>query len=750
MPKLLLVEDDKYLNKNLSDRLSLEGFQVTSALDGESAWSRLLESTDKDPFDLIILDMLLPRMMGAELLTKIRESGKFSTTKIHVVSGIYKDATDIREISELHQLDGYWTKPFHVDQLIAKLSDRPSQQKSSPYFRGRLKDVSFERLLIKAYDSIFTGTLSLNSQGNQRQIYFSNGFPVSAESQMIGESFGASLVLQRKITESQRKEASRRMVEEQCQFGQILTKMNLLTPDQIFDGLRKNTQRIILNCFTLKDGQFELAPLQELPRHIIHIEFNPLLLILKAQSVIYPKEKLLSLFEPRMETHAHRSQKLFQILPLCNLDAESLRFVRELPTKKNLKEILDLISADRREALLRILLALESIGVLEWKQSDAPPLQPVESLDFAEAFEIQQEASPELTQQLRAQYMEMMEQNLIELLHLSNDPSEGEITEAYRKRRFELHPDRFGQSLGGEAKRILDDMLSRIDHAYQVLSHPQSREAYQAHADKARQDSAIQSKKFLEAQNHFQRGMQLLDKSKFDLAKQEFDQAASIWSRTTEYSAYSVYCNFRKSWEAKDEASIASSTHALEKICQEAPSSEACLVLLAQVFRLQGKMEDSRQLYLQVLKINPENKIASDALHGLGGRPVKRQRLGLNLQGRTKVAALTVGLIVSAASFYWAQTTLIPNKEGDLMDTTKTQHIIPSLEIRLKKPEAKVVVQSGWTKDLPEPVLRSKCFQFVKEGSKLYGLERIQIYDSQRLVAFCSANSFRKFGKGSK
>src|SRR5690606_24826592 len=143
--RVLLVEDDKYFNKLLSDRLALEKCEVVSCLDGAHAWETIKESK----FDVLLCDMLLPKIMGAELITKIRNDGQQKSLRIIAMSGIYKDQLQIQEFTALHQLEGYWTKPFNIDELIQAIL-RPDERKvetASPLIAGDLKNTCLEELV---------------------------------------------------------------------------------------------------------------------------------------------------------------------------------------------------------------------------------------------------------------------------------------------------------------------------------------------------------------------------------------------------------------------------------------------------------------------------------------------------------------------------------------------------------------------------------------------------------------------------
>jgi len=72
MTRILLVEDDVSLAMGLEDDLKLEGYQVQVARDGEVATRRAAE----EPFDLIVLDVMLPRKDGFEVCREVRRAGK--------------------------------------------------------------------------------------------------------------------------------------------------------------------------------------------------------------------------------------------------------------------------------------------------------------------------------------------------------------------------------------------------------------------------------------------------------------------------------------------------------------------------------------------------------------------------------------------------------------------------------------------------------------------------------------------------
>lgn len=81
MKKILLVEDEPFLSGMYQTKLRLEGFEVTAAADGEEA----LEKFGGDKFDIVLLDIMMPKLNGFEVLKRIRKSADPVQSKVPVL-----------------------------------------------------------------------------------------------------------------------------------------------------------------------------------------------------------------------------------------------------------------------------------------------------------------------------------------------------------------------------------------------------------------------------------------------------------------------------------------------------------------------------------------------------------------------------------------------------------------------------------------------------------------------------------------
>jgi DNA-binding response OmpR family regulator len=114
MSRILVVEDEVHLAEGLAFNLEAEGHHVEIAGDGRSAVARLAEGGA--PFDLVILDLMLPEMSGFEVARRTRASGNYVPILILTAKD---DSSDVvRGIEE--GADDYLTKPFKLDELLVR------------------------------------------------------------------------------------------------------------------------------------------------------------------------------------------------------------------------------------------------------------------------------------------------------------------------------------------------------------------------------------------------------------------------------------------------------------------------------------------------------------------------------------------------------------------------------------------------------------------------------------------------------
>ena len=120
--RILIVEDEESIREALRDALLSEGYEVLTAADGTQGLALGLK---EDP-DLVVLDLMLPKLNGTEVLRTLREGG----SQVPVLCLTAKSAERDRVAHLVAGADDYVTKPFSTDELVARV--RAILRRTSP------------------------------------------------------------------------------------------------------------------------------------------------------------------------------------------------------------------------------------------------------------------------------------------------------------------------------------------------------------------------------------------------------------------------------------------------------------------------------------------------------------------------------------------------------------------------------------------------------------------------------------------
>ncbi len=114
MPKILVVDDDKAVQEMLADTLREHGYEVHTCRDGK----QVLVELERSPYDLLILDVLIPHMNGFVLIEQIRERPDLEDLPVVMISGIYRSRNHRTEMTTRFKVIDYIDKPVPMDRLM--------------------------------------------------------------------------------------------------------------------------------------------------------------------------------------------------------------------------------------------------------------------------------------------------------------------------------------------------------------------------------------------------------------------------------------------------------------------------------------------------------------------------------------------------------------------------------------------------------------------------------------------------------
>ena len=148
--RILVVDDDENIRKVLITILEEEGYNVASA---ETA-QRAIEMTEKETYNVALIDVRLPDMEGIELLTKMKDT----TPKMRkiIITGYPTLQNAIEAVNR--GADAYIMKPFNMDRVLATIKEqlkkqkeelKYSQEKVAEFIETRVRELEMERQVAK-------------------------------------------------------------------------------------------------------------------------------------------------------------------------------------------------------------------------------------------------------------------------------------------------------------------------------------------------------------------------------------------------------------------------------------------------------------------------------------------------------------------------------------------------------------------------------------------------------------------------
>lgn len=148
--RVLVVEDSDRLRKHLSHALKKSGYAVDAAADGEDG----LAMAQEIPYDAIILDIMLPKLSGLDVLQKLRDGGR--ETPILLLTA--KDTVPDRVLGLQTGADDYMIKPFALEELLARVQSLCRRRYQRHSTRLQLADLELDT----AARSVFRGTRKID------------------------------------------------------------------------------------------------------------------------------------------------------------------------------------------------------------------------------------------------------------------------------------------------------------------------------------------------------------------------------------------------------------------------------------------------------------------------------------------------------------------------------------------------------------------------------------------------------------
>ncbi|HEY3352915.1 MAG TPA: response regulator [Polyangia bacterium] len=304
--KILVVEDDKHTRRILEalfrndPELSGRVDDVFTAGDGQEA----LALFEAERPDLVVTDLLMPRLDGFGLCRGVRAKPYGRDTALIAISAVYKDAAVIRRLKDEFGA-AFFQKPFQVRDLVRaasviagrKAHGEDEQTRPAPRARaltparglpgvapaeteGDLAQRPLAGLLLDVLERQLTATLVLRRDRIRKEIFLLVGHPIGAESNVRQETLGYYLVARRVINEEQHHEALALSRREGVKLGQALVKLGALKNEDVIKHLGALVRLKVVSSLRWSHGQYQLVPGDTFSDRVTKAVIEPVALIL--------------------------------------------------------------------------------------------------------------------------------------------------------------------------------------------------------------------------------------------------------------------------------------------------------------------------------------------------------------------------------------------------------------------------------------------------------------------------------------
>ena len=613
MASILCVDDDRGLCQILSRALVAEGFEVRTAHDGEEA---LLAAFEEAP-DLVILDVMLPRRDGFEVLERLRaQPGPLAALPAIVLSGCSRTPQAAERTSRLGAHE-WLTKPVPLDRLVeivrktlgvaAPAAAPAGVAREARVLSGALDELAFPGLLHHLHGLRAEGVLELRSGRKRKALELRGGRPVAVRSNLVHECLGNLLVSSGRIDAEALEESVNRMRRGEGLQGEILVAMELLSEAELAAALRSQAEEKLFEIFTWASGEYRFAQGARLARaNVLALERSPGNVILAGIRERSPLDAVDRWLRCRGSRVVAAGESPFYRFQEIDLDDAGARLLDELRRTPRVSELLA-----RDERTRRTLYALLATEMVELRDAPATPV-PVEARPIVErvAAPRASAAAPPDEETLRRELTGLAEslrgRDYFAALGVSRQASPEEVRAAFLEAARNAHPDRFRAS-SDTVQRVAEEVFGVLSRAHETLVDPARRQLYllELGKDSRKAAQAEEGKRALQAELRFQEGERLLRKREYDDAVRCFAEAVALHPEEGEYHAYRGWALFlaRPGNPTAEREALAH----LRRGRKLAPDREKPYLFLGRLHREAGRSEHAQKCFTRALQINPSS-----------------------------------------------------------------------------------------------------------------------------------------------
>ena len=456
-----------------------------------------------------------------------------------------------------------------------------------PDASGRLSDTPLPRLLLALHRQRFQGELRVSGPRAEKRFVFVKGSPVVAESNLASETLGMQLVEQGVITRPQYDDVCAEMQRRGSREGVALLALKLITPKDLFQALKEQVRRRLIESFGWPDGEFALDPDVDPGEDVQPFRVDPIDLVLAGLEAHWGVDRMLGDLTSRLGAYPKGTKRLSKIVAKLTDDPDERAALASIDGTRTLTDVVGTAMQSTR-ALARIWV-LDAIGAVVYLDEAIDPTAGAVPDDLEFEIEVQEgaggasRASDDATTssapkrparsakaggkgdaKAEAVRQEILERHALlgedkdDVTHyriLDVDPGSqaGVIKKAYFQAAKRYHPDALGRLGHDDVKEQAADVFARIAEAFEVLGDERKRQSYDEVLAGGGAEE-IDTAALAQAETLYRKGEILIKMGDFKGAEPFLRSCIELWPDEAAYQAAFGWALFKKAPSEPEEA----------------------------------------------------------------------------------------------------------------------------------------------------------------------------------------------------
>jgi CheY-like chemotaxis protein len=653
MASVLIADDDSNLRGTLKELLGTAGFQVTAVSNGEAAVKANDElAAQGKHFDIVILDLLLPKVAGLDVASRFQTTGVQS--KIIFISGVFKSAAHVQDAKDKYKPLGFLVKPFNNEDLLKLCLDADDSgpqgvevHKAPMPAEGGLLESPALHLMWRAARENHTGILDIFGGERRGRIFVYRGRCTMAQANSPTINVAVELIRAGILTAEMFQQAVQLATERRQGLYKII-KAEGWCEDADFKAAYKALIPKAVGYIVAASGSFRWTDTNKfsklIPAAPVDLWSSVIVGLRGAEA-----EQLAPHVEPRAVLRLAPGDNWDEIGEICDAACGSSSLLRAINGRATIAQMLSAARNDRdraerlRQAYLlmstQAVIASTEVIKIEHKaplpqQVAAPAVddeQPAAAMpargasaadagaaaaaslggdDGIDFTAEEEEARRKVTSALKS----MKDKTHYEILGVASGADENAIKKGYYGLARDFHPDSYAGLRLGSAQGALEAVYQLVQEAHATLTDADKRANYDAAQQMEEEGMTTDIGALFEAGRHFTKAKHLVDRGEMVGAIKLLRLAHEVNPGNLEWKAYYYYADW---WQNRNANRANEAVDVITEAAKDLAAMAELPYFAGHILLEVGDLKRASRLLKKAVQLDPKHVMATRALRTL-------------------------------------------------------------------------------------------------------------------------------------